>query len=122
MIHEHLDCPFAMTINVPLVDTSVDNGATEFWLGTHLRGNRGIKDPVLDGSWIADEYVDKRRLERPPIRPSISKGSLLIRDMRLWHAGIANQTQNPRIMLAMVIPQKSQINDSTTLQSGTETR
>ena len=118
MIHEHLDCPFAMTINVPLVDTSVDNGATE----THLRGNKGFKDPVLDGSWIADEYVDKRRLERPPIRPSISKGSLLIRDVRLWHAGSANETQNPRIMLAMVIPQKSQINDSTTLQSGTETR
>ena len=104
MIHDHLDFPFAMTVNIPFVDTSVDNGATEFWLGTHFQGNNGIKDPALDGPWIAGEYLEKRRLERPPIRPPISKGSLLIRDMRLWHAGIANETSNPRIMLSMVRP------------------
>jgi len=102
MVHEHLDLPFAMTVNIPFVDTSVNNGATEFWLGTHLRGNKGIKDPVLDGPWIAPEYLERRRAECPPIRPAISKGSLLIRDMRLWHAGIANETANPRIMLALV--------------------
>jgi len=62
MLREHLGCPFAMTINIPLVDTSVDNGATEFWLGTHLtsRGNKWIRDPMLDGSWIAEEYLEKR--------------------------------------------------------------
>src|SRR5271155_4004842 len=116
MLHDHLDCPFAMTVNIPFVDTSVDNGATEFWLGTHRRGNNGIKDPDLAGPWIAGQYLDERRAECLPIRPPISKGSLLIRDMRLWHAGIANETENPRIMLALVFPQKSQIDESTTLQ------
>jgi len=78
---------------------------------------------MLDESWIADEDVHKRRFEHPPIWPSISKGSLLIRGIRSWHAGIANETQNPRIMLAIVLPQKSWINDSTIFQSyGTETR
>jgi len=101
---EHLDIPFCMTVNIPLVDTSVKNGATEFWLGTHHRGNKGIKDPVLDGPWIASEYIEARRAECPPIRPTISKGSLLIRDLRLWHAGIANETPTPRILLAMVDP------------------
>ena len=104
MVHDHLDFPFAMTVNIPLVDTTVDNGATEFWLGTHVHGNKDIKDPILDGPWIAPEYLEKRRAECPPIRPAISKGSLLIRDMRLWHAGIPNKTSNPRIMLTMVDP------------------
>jgi len=102
MVHEHLDFPFAMTVNIPFVDTSVDNGATEFWLGTHFRGNKGIKDPTLDGPWIAPEYLENRRAECPPIRPAISKGSLVIRDVRLWHAGIANETSIPRIMLGLV--------------------
>ena len=104
MLHEHLDFPFCMTVNIPLIDMSMKNGATEFWLGTHLRENKGIKDPVLDGPWIASEYLEKRRAECPPIRPAISKGSLLIRDMRLWHAGVANETSTPRILLATVDP------------------
>jgi len=104
MLHDHLDLPFAMTVNITLVDMTVKNGATEFWLGTHLRGNKGIKDPArADGPWIAQKYLDERSLESPPIRPSISKGSLLIRDMRLWHAGIANETPTPRILLSVVL-------------------
>lgn len=102
MVHDHLDFPFCMIVNVPFVDTSVENGATEFWLGTHLQGNKDVKDPELDGPWIAPQYLERRRAECPPIRPQISKGSLLIRDMRLWHAGIANETPTPRIMLSLV--------------------
>lgn len=102
MVHEHLDFPFCMIVNIPFVDTSVNNGATEFWLGTHLRGNKGVKDPKLDGPWIAPEFLERRRAECPSIRPELSKGSLLIRDMRLWHAGIANETPTPRIMLSLV--------------------
>jgi len=122
MLHEHLDIPFSMIVNIPFVDTSVENGATEFWLGTHLRGNKGIKDPELAGPWIMGQYLDERRAECPPIRPSISKGSVLIRDMRLWHAGIANQTKSPRIMLALVKPLNSETNERIILESGTGTR
>ena len=102
MVHDHLDFPFSMIVNIPFVDTSVKNGATEFWLGTHLQGNKGVKDAKRDGPWIAPQYLERRGAECPPIRPEISKGSLLIRDMRLWHAGIANETPTPRIMLSLV--------------------
>ena len=102
LLHEHDDFPFAMTVNMPFVDTSIENGATEFWLGTHIRGNKGIKDPVLDGPWIDEKYLEERRRESPPIRPPISKGSAVIRDLRLWHAGMNNNTDNPRVMLGLV--------------------
>jgi len=102
LLHEHLDFPFAMTVNMPFVDTSIKNGATEFWLGTHLRGNKGIKGPILDGPWIDEKYLEERRRESPPIRPPISKGSVVIRDLRLWHAGINNNTDTPRLLLGLV--------------------
>ena len=103
LVHDHLDLPFAMIINIPLVDMTLKNGATEWWLGTHLRGNKGIKGPDLTGPWIAPKYLEERSLESPPIRPPIAKGSLMIRDMRLWHAGIHNETPDPRILLSMVL-------------------
>jgi ectoine hydroxylase-related dioxygenase (phytanoyl-CoA dioxygenase family) len=101
MIHDHLEFPFAMTVNIPLISTNIENGATEFWPGTHLRGNKGLKDE-RKGPWIAEKYLEERRKVRPPLRPAISKGSLIIRDFRMWHAGIANTTCEPRIMLALV--------------------
>lgn len=33
---------------------------------------------------------------------TIPKGSVVVRDLRLWHAGIANPGTDPRIMLAFV--------------------
>jgi len=102
MLHEHLDFPFAMTVNMPFVDTSLANGATEFWLGTHHYGNKGIKDPQLDGPWIDHKYLTERGLKSPPIRPPITKGSVVIRDLRLWHAGINNQTDTRRLLLSLV--------------------
>jgi ectoine hydroxylase-related dioxygenase (phytanoyl-CoA dioxygenase family) len=40
-------------------------------------------------------------VDRPPCQPVVPKGSLVIRDLRLWHAGVGNQTEIPRVMLAM---------------------
>lgn len=31
------------------------------------------------------------------------KGSIIIRDLRLWHAGMPNRTDEPRVMLAFVV-------------------
>jgi hypothetical protein len=101
MVNDHLDIPFAMTVNIPLVDVSVENGATEFWLGTHHLGVEHLKDDGRDGPWIADQSLEKRRMISPPIRLSLPKGSFMIRDMRLWHAGIPNPTSQPRIMITL---------------------
>ena len=100
----HPDHPFALVINVPLITMTPENGSTEVWLGTHtdsgLHVQEGAHGERASGRINLDE-LEKRRVERPPCRPIVPKGSLVIRDLRLWHAGIGNQTEVPRIMLAM---------------------
>ncbi len=90
--------PTNLVVNIPTVDVSPENGSTEIWPGTHLditvTSGRDIK--------IAAGVLDRRRSECPPIQPHIRRGSVLIRDIRLWHAGMPNRTANPRPMIAMI--------------------
>lgn len=100
--------PFAYALNIPLCDVDASNGATEVWPGSH-------RDSSIDqhGSEQGDEsegdltikpsLVRERRKRFPPTQPSSKKGSLIIRDLRLWHAGMPNRTPAPRIMLAFVV-------------------
>jgi hypothetical protein len=89
-----------LIINLMLVDTSPENGMTELWLGTHRI------PAVLDGDTvdvrIPAEHVEARRLVCPPIQPVVRAGSILIRDNRLWHAGMPNHTAQARPMLTLV--------------------
>jgi ectoine hydroxylase-related dioxygenase (phytanoyl-CoA dioxygenase family) len=96
---DHLEFPFALLTNIYLVDTNSENGATEIWLGTHKFGGNGLRVEEKDAPWIKSEYLEERRKLSPPIRPEIKKGSVVIRDLRLWHAGIPNRTDEPRILL-----------------------
>lgn len=93
--------PFGYCVNINLVDTSPQNGATEVWPGTHLATS--IDDESKTEPGIKKELVEARRKIRPPVQPSLPKGSLVIRDMRLWHAGRPNQTDDPRVMLVTVL-------------------
>ena len=118
--------PHGYCVNINLVPTSPQNGATEFWLGTHNdprcnlltingTGDDG-PDPVIANQKrqaradalglsvdFADELIEERRKVRPPIQASLPKGSLIIRDIRIWHAGMPNLTVDPRIMLVTVV-------------------
>jgi ectoine hydroxylase-related dioxygenase (phytanoyl-CoA dioxygenase family) len=112
----HSDCefdhpvfyPWAYVVNINLVDTSPANGATEFWPGSHhvstpeahAVDSVDARERVLQ---IKPELVEERRRHSPPIQPSTKKGSIIIRDMRLWHAGRPNLTPDPRVMLAFVV-------------------
>ena len=108
----HSDCefahprfPFAMVLNINLVDTSPENGSTEFWPGSHHYST--VDDHVGADSpehqlVIKKDYVEARRKHSPPIQPRTKKGSMIIRDLRLWHAGMPNKTDVPRVMLAFV--------------------
>jgi ectoine hydroxylase-related dioxygenase (phytanoyl-CoA dioxygenase family) len=90
----HMDCsylfpeapvslpPFAVVLNVPLVDIEEDNGGIELWPGTHH--NR------------ADVDQDRLIPYLPGIRPHLPAGSLLLRDIRLWHRGTPNRSPAPR--------------------------
>lgn len=96
---EHATPSFGIVVNVPVVDMGPENGATQLWPGTH-------KDTHYfhgDGSArVADEHLAAWREKHPPIQPTVKRGSVVLRDIRLWHAGMPNRTQQPRPMIAMI--------------------
>ncbi|KAF2721196.1 phytanoyl-CoA dioxygenase family protein [Polychaeton citri CBS 116435] len=97
--------PFAYAVNVPLVDMTPENGSTEIWVGSHRDSN--VDQHVSPGYLpIRSELVEARRRRSPPIQPSTRKGSLILRDIRLWHAGMPNRVTEPRCMLAFVMQPK----------------
>jgi hypothetical protein len=91
-----VDAPVhAIVINLMLHDVHPGNGATELWPGSHrLRTGDGLE--------VSADLLERRRRDAPPFQPTASAGSLLLRDMRLWHAGMPNPSAAPRSMLAMI--------------------
>lgn len=113
--YDHPHCPYYFIANIPLCDFTVENGATEFWLGSHV--NTTVKDQQTapeDGPysnkmykkgehipWIHEEAKEAQRAVRPPIQPEALRGDIMIRDLRTWHAGMPNNSDNHRIMLGL---------------------
>ncbi|KAF4827352.1 Kanamycin B dioxygenase [Colletotrichum tropicale] len=107
--------PYYVIANVPLVDFSPENGSTEFWLGSHQTTTPSdqitSKDPVAEGynrgrpgeplPPISEEAKAARMKIRPPIQPRCVRGDIMIRDLRLWHAGMPNESAHHRIMLGL---------------------
>lgn len=75
-----------------LIEADKTNGSTEVWLGTH-RDTTLADHLAADTGAIKPELLDKRRNVRPPIQPRIPKGGMIIRDLRLWHAGVGFQSE-----------------------------
>ncbi|KAI1745756.1 hypothetical protein F4680DRAFT_112492 [Xylaria scruposa] len=104
----HPMSPFSFVVNIPLIDMTERNGATEVWLGSHTTTsfNDQIQIPSqmedLPARAINPSLVKRRRSFSPPLRTCVPKGSVIIRDLRLWHAGMPNLTPMPRVMLAFV--------------------
>ncbi|CAI9627569.1 unnamed protein product [Alternaria burnsii] len=105
--HEHLRFPFALVANYYLVDTGPLNGGTEVWIGSHRDTSMAdhVESRESPGglSTIKPELVSKRREILPPVQISVKAGDLVLRDLRLWHAGMPNRTNVPRVMLAFGI-------------------
>lgn len=96
--------PFALVVNVPLVTMTPENGSTELWLGTHktdISFQEGAHGERASGR-IKENFLREREAVRPPIQPIVKKGSVVLRDLRLWHAGMPNPSEQVRIMLAMI--------------------
>jgi hypothetical protein len=87
-----------LVVNVATVEVSRANGATELWPGTHRELGVGVGDDIT----IDSERLAARRAVVPPFQPTVRRGSVLIRDIRLWHAGMPNTTEDPRPMIAMI--------------------
>jgi len=89
--HYHIDRPFTrdfMIANVAVVDTVIENGATELVPGTHKRFYKYTRF-VLE------------RCHRQGARVPMNRGDVLIRSSNVWHRGMTNRTTVPRPMLAM---------------------
>ena len=79
---------YGIVLNVPLVDCTVENGSLEFWPCTHLT-------PVR-----AD--LERLATTLPSARANLKAGSLLLRDLRMWHRGTPNYSSGTRPQLALV--------------------
>lgn len=96
------ELPFALpvttiVVNIPLVDFTVENGATEVWPGSHLI----VDDEAVRNSPynVCDE---ERAAQMPSFQLVMPAGSVVVRDMRCWHRAMPNRTQTRRPMLALV--------------------
>ena len=85
--------PNSIVVNIPLVDFTEENGATEVWPGSHL---------TIDEKKPERGELEARVAGLPSVRVTIPAGSIVVRDMRCWHRGMANNTQIERVMIAMV--------------------
>jgi hypothetical protein len=78
--------------------------ALEIWLGTHsgttIADQEGAHGERASGR-IKSDLLEARRAVRGPCQPVVKKGSIIVRDLRLWHGGKPNHTMEPRVMLAM---------------------
>jgi ectoine hydroxylase-related dioxygenase (phytanoyl-CoA dioxygenase family) len=98
---QHLDFPTGVEVYTYLDHCSGINGSTEIWPGTHIGYN--IDDHIaIDSSWIKQEVFSARAAVQPPVQLNVPKGSICIRDLRMWHAGMPNYTDHPRIMFGLV--------------------
>lgn len=82
-----------VVVNISPQDTSEENGSVELWPGSHLD---------ISGRQIDAAHEEERRKIAPPVRGNAKKGSVLIRDIRLWHRGVPNLSDEPRHMIAMI--------------------
>lgn len=99
----HPSHAFALVVNVPLVAMRPENGSTEVWLGTHhssIADQDGAHGDRASGR-IKQALLKERRRVSPPLQPVVPKGSVIVRDLRLWHAGMPNHSNDARVMLAM---------------------
>jgi hypothetical protein len=80
--------PYGVVVNFPLVNFHEENGPIEIWPNSshHLAGiHPQVGSAITSGT--------------PVVAPA---GSLVMRDLRLWHRGTPNRTRQLRPMIAVV--------------------
>ena len=80
--------PYQLAVNFPLVDVTADNGPMEYAPGTHLLSKAEGLRRIASGE--------------TPLRPCLmSRGDVLIRDVRHIHRGTPNPSAAPRPMVVI---------------------
>ena len=89
----------SLVVNIAFVDVDEHNGSIELWPGSHLDTSIAAGDATIK---VDERRVEARRKVSPPVRGNTKMGSMLIRDIRLWHRGMPNHSDHPRQMIAMI--------------------
>jgi len=86
----HLSLPcYGAVLNIPLVDVTEENGPMECWPGgTHL--------------WPGGVDMTALAETMTPVRLTMKAGSILLRDLRMWHRGSPNRSDRSRPNVALV--------------------
>ncbi|PQE06991.1 phytanoyl- dioxygenase family protein [Rutstroemia sp. NJR-2017a BBW] len=81
--------PLCIEVSIYLDDVSAETGGPELWPGSHKGWT--VKDQLPHGrGWIKSSAFSRRARFAPPVQPEIPKGSVILRDLRTWHAGMGN--------------------------------
>src|SRR5215475_4961025 len=97
--------PFSYVLDIPLVDFTEENGPVELWpYGTHMVPDSGSLPRERAQAGPPARTTQSQRLAeamggQPLLVPA---GSLVLRDVRLWHRGTPNRSGQRRSMLALV--------------------
>jgi ectoine hydroxylase-related dioxygenase (phytanoyl-CoA dioxygenase family) len=83
----------SIVLNVPLCDFTEENGSTEVWPGSHL---------LVDHKSEDQKEVTARAAMLPSKRTNVPAGSAILRDLRMFHRGMPNDSERVRAMLAIV--------------------
>lgn len=94
--------PFSLVLNIPLVDTTEENGPLEVWPGgTHLHGDRANQD-TLGGTINPHMHIVRAAEHMHSEKVYMSAGSIVIRDIRMWHRGTPNRSNYRRTNIALI--------------------
>ena len=85
--------PVSIVLNVPLCAFTEKNGSTEVWPGSHLIVDR-------DASDASD--LEARAASLASARTNVPVGSMILRDLRMFHRGMPNLGSTVRPMLSIV--------------------
>lgn len=81
----------AVNVSILLTDFVEDNSTLKVWPRSHLIPDRDVDDL---------KNTEARAAELPSCRLTGSAGSVVIRDVRLWHRELSNPTKEARIVLS----------------------
>jgi ectoine hydroxylase-related dioxygenase (phytanoyl-CoA dioxygenase family) len=91
---------FAIALNVPLVNSDENNGATHIYPGTHKPSpNHAFS---LDSNSFLDEEIIERAKQLKPLSLNVKIGDYTLRDLRLIHRGAPNKTKFHRPYLSSI--------------------
>lgn len=84
-----------VVLNIPLVDVNLNNGPMEIWPG----GTHRLPDSFYGTNGPKADELAKHMTS---LKVQMPAGSILLRDMRMWHRGTPNHSDEPRPNLALV--------------------